>query len=134
MYIGNPKRLVLDDLMTESPLLDILVETASLSDVHFKHAAAIIDKKGYLKGLGYNYQETTTKVSKSGPPYTVHAEVAALRACDRRSLDGAALVVIRKTKGNRITYSKPCLVCQAVTRKYIKKYGLKQIYYSNSEV
>ena len=126
-YIDTPKRLISAGLLPNSPLFQILIRTASLSDVHFKHAAAIIDKKGFLISLGYNHF-VSTKHNKNNP--TVHAEVAALRSADRRSLKGGLLIVVRKNKQNCFLYSRPCRFCESVIKKYVEAYGLKMIAYS----
>ena len=124
LYIGNPRCLIKNGL--SSLLIDILVKTAELSDVYFKHAAAIIDKNGFLKGLGYNH----FSYKRHNSQYTIHAEVAVLRQTDLKYLEGGMLVVIRKNKKNTLAYSKPCPTCQKIIKKYMRKYGLRVLGYS----
>ena len=135
MYVGSPRRLLSEGLSPESPLFDVLIRTASLSDVYFKHAAAVIDKEGFVRGLGYNHIESTSARRRVLPrprkhPYTIHAEVAALRATDRCALEGGILVVIRKTSSNQLAMSKPCPHCESVIKKHMKLYGLRILCYS----
>ena len=136
MFVGQPKHIISKGLR-DSILFQLLLETASLSDIHFKHAAAVVDKQGFLQGLGYNHFEAiiSSKLSKvrSKQPCSTHAEVAALRATNRRCLKGSSLIVIRKTGNNQLAMSKPCKHCEAFIDKHKKKYGLKDVCYSCCE-
>lgn len=56
---------------------------------------------------------------------TVHAEVSAMSKIPKNMLNGADIVVIRNN--GSLKNSKPCLNCL----NKMKKYGIRQVYYSD---
>ena len=66
----------------------------------------------------------------NGKKVSVHAEEHALRRADPRMLNGASLYVVRKMCDGNLTNSKPCKRCESIILSCMKKYGLKNVYYS----
>ena len=60
---------------------------------------------------------------------TLHAEIGAILGVDRRRLTGADVYVVRLSADNKLTYSRPCAMCQQVMRHV----GVKRCYYSISK-
>lgn len=68
-------------------------------------AAVIFDNHGIV-GWGWN--------SMGSDGYGEHAEVAAIRRCNRNRLDGSSIVVVGRRKRNqKFVVAFPCINCQA---------------------
>lgn len=97
-----------------------------------RHAAAIV-YKGRVLTVGTNkekshplcreYQENKSRIY-------LHAEMDAVIRCmnlhGSEILNGSSLFVLRRTKGNRVGFSKPCPACS----KLLEVVGIREIYYS----
>lgn len=78
---------------------------------------AIVLHKNKVVAKGYNKIKTHPKLDH----YTIHAECDALL----KAAKGDTLVVVRILRNGEFACSKPCEKCL----KYIKKFGIKKIYY-----
>jgi hypothetical protein len=99
---------------------------------HLKHIhVALLYRRGKLLALATNFLGSRSK----GCGYdhrTIHAERAVLKKVgDTAKLAGAILIVIRIAKGSReVAPSEPCHACRCHLEKCVRKYGLRNIYYS----
>lgn len=93
------------------------------STMKIKVGCAIADEIGLL-GMGHNeFHEVRAR-----PPYSIHAEIAALIA----SLNNGhpnVVYVYRETRTGIIADSKPCKWCQIT----LKKYGVEYVHYTSRE-
>jgi deoxycytidylate deaminase len=122
---------------TDNLILQIAIEMAKKSDMRTKHGCIIIDYKGSIISKAYNKNLIVS--SKQFDNFTqntkvsYHAEENALRNVDPKKLSGAKLYVIRygfQENNPLLMNSKPCKKCTCIIEKYMKKYGLKTVYYS----
>lgn len=86
---------------------------------------AVIVYKGHPVSVGCNQ----TKTHPNAPYTGLHAEVQAIRASDRDSLNGSSIFVYRRRKDGRIGKARPCEHCM----KELKRVGVRWIYYSIDE-
>lgn len=107
----------------------------SFESVWAKHKSqahiAVIVKRGKVISIASNSIGSRSR----GCGYqerTIHAERAALKKVgDFRQLNGAILIVLRLTKGNKeIGNSEPCHSCKCHLEKCMREYGLRSVYYS----
>ena len=107
---------------------------AEKSDMKCKHGCVILDKKGKKISSACNTsvlgESDIDKRYKNGKRISIHAEENALRCVDIKKLNGARLYVFRKGQGDQILNSKPCERCITIINSFMKKYGLKIVYYS----
>lgn len=117
------------------------------SNCRCKHGCIIV-KNNKIVGRGFN-----KALGEGTGLKTHHAERMAILNCDKKNLNGADLYVIRlnmynfckykiinnqnyimifqKIKlSNIIMISKPCKRCDAMIKKYMNKYKIRNIYYS----
>lgn len=109
------------------------LDVASKSHVKTKHGCIIIDSHGSIVSTGCNRYEGVQNIYKPyrrGERLSCHAEEMALRSADPRRLMGAKLYVVRVSHDHTPMNSKPCNRCTILIEKYMCKYGLKKVYYS----
>lgn len=115
------------------------INEAEKSEMRSRHGCIIVDSNGALISKAYNKYEGipehqlkhTTK--NKAIRYSRHAEELALNNVDRKKINGAKLIVIRLScdkSENLFMNSKPCSRCTIIIDKFIKKFGLKSVYYS----
>lgn len=119
-----------------SKYIELLKKLASNSDIHYKHAAALIknekiysaginkfvkklDVKSYNKKTGENSIETHFK--------TIHAEISVFDKLSKKSSKGLDIIVIRINKNFTLKNSRPCNHCI----DKLKKIGIRKVFYSN---
>jgi len=119
-------------------LLNFAANIAQRSDMRTKHGCIIIDNKGNIISTAYNKtlnlsSEKLKKFDKNNK-VSRHAEENALFKVDKRKLFGAKLYVVRTVSLNEneniLLNSKPCEKCKNIIEKYMKKFGLKKVYYT----
>lgn len=108
------------------------------SNMQSCHACIIIDKKGKLISEAHNQSLPISKKKEytNGTKISYHAEENALNNVDHTKLNGAKLYVVRcKIENNNHIFmnSKPCDRCTIIIEKYMKKSGLKVVYYSTDD-
>lgn len=91
------------------------------------HHAAIIIKGGRTLGVGVNrmtnHPDHVPDVKRQA---SIHAEVAAVRACGNSDLRGATIYVARVNRRGEQAMSKPCQNCQ----DFLVERGIKKIFYT----
>lgn len=104
--------------------IEILIDEAKKSPVNNKHSACCIVKNElYRESKAHNkYYDTKTNIKIS-----VHAEIMSLNKIKVKK--GIDIIVIRLTKSNKLTYSRPCSQCIET----LKNNGFRKVYYSNFE-
>jgi len=114
------------------PIIQECIKQAIKSPLRCQHGAIVVDVKGKIIGRGFNkYRGLNFNGTDNGHRKSIHAEEDALNSCKKEELNGAELYVIRANFFmNEITNSKPCHNCQKIIKFYIKKFGLKCVYYS----
>ena len=113
-------------------VIDYLIQNVvHKSNMRCKHAAALVDNKGNIISTGYNYMIITNQFSNrlNKKIYSIHAERDCLSKCNKKKINGCDLVVIRYGC-DRFLLSQPCKDCERLINIYIKKYKLKNVYYS----
>lgn len=112
------------------------IEIAKKSDMRVKHGCIIIDNKGTIISKACNKMlNFDTEKIKNRDQYlkvSYHAEENALKQVNPKKLFGAKLYVVRygNSDSNFFMNSKPCNRCTIIIDKYMKKYGLKNVFYS----
>lgn len=109
------------------------LDVAEKSHVRMKHGCVIIDSHGSLVSQGCNRYEGIANIYKPymlGRRCSVHAEEMALRNADPKRLMGASMYIVRISQ-NETMNSKPCARCKILIEKFMRKYGLKNAYYSS---
>jgi deoxycytidylate deaminase len=115
-------------------------QVSKKSNMHYKHGC-IITKNGKILSTGFNrcvgfnwsHNKEEKEKGKRKGKYSIHAEEDALQNIDPTKLMGASMYVIRwgySSKEPILLNSEPCHKCQKKIRRSIKKYGLKNVYYS----
>lgn len=94
------------------------------------HVAIIIGRGGNI--LAESCNRVGSRSSGAGySKSTIHAERAALKELgDMSKLRDATLVVVRVDKYGELKNSFPCHACQQHLLAAMKKYGLRNVYYS----
>ena len=97
----------------------------------FAHISVIVNR-GKILAIGTN-QSGSRSQGCGYSRFTLHAEISALKNLgDYEKLRGASLYVWRFNKScDAIMNSKPCHECTCVLEKCMKKYGLKNVYYTS---
>ncbi len=98
-----------------------LKEAISSNYKQFKHGA-IIERGGKIISRGINALKSP---DRNEIPFSIHAEVAAIKRAGHIDLSGATLYSARCT-ATRIAMAKPCEKCMLV----IRTTGIKEIVYS----
>jgi len=100
-------------------------------DLLFYRGKKVISKgwNYYIPNINSN---NASSMYNSGKKISIHAEEDALRKADPRKLKGASLYVVRRSCTGDLINSKPCERCSSIINSYMKKYGLKAVYYSYS--
>ena len=82
--------------------LQIASAVAHRSDMYHRHGAVVVDRKGRVLGMGFNY-----RVKNRGNRWSVHAEEAAIQDCRRKgfSLQHTTMYVIRIRTWKRGTHA-----------------------------
>ena len=115
------------------------IKEAEKSEMRSRHSCIIVDSSGSLISKAYNKYEGMAEHQLNQPKknkgihYSRHAEELALNNVDRKKINGAKLIVIRLAcdkSDNLFMNSKPCSRCTIIIEKFIKKFGLKSVYYS----
>jgi deoxycytidylate deaminase len=100
-------------------IIEILKETAEKSTMYHRHACALLSGGKILSKC----VNTQNKLSK-------HAEMNVIDDCVSRGISTKSfLIVLRISRTGTVHDSKPCSECL----KYMKKYGVKRICYSNND-
>ncbi len=89
-----------------------------------------IFKKNHLVSLANNTKKTHPFALKNGYPYPakgLHAECLAIIRGKLEDYSGHDLIVLRINNLNRISYSRPCLICGHL----VKRLNFKSVYFSN---
>ena len=116
-----------------NPLYEAWLESKK-SLMKNKHGCVIVNN-GEIIARGCNkYRYGNTKLYKDSitrKGCTIHAEIDAIMKCDKQSLRGAVLYVVRFDRKNEgLMYSAPCHNCEKVLSKLIEKNGLRKVYFS----
>lgn len=114
-------------------IIENAVRMAEKSKVHVQHGCVIVDSKGYIiaeSNNKYAYLHNIYKPWNRSHRLSCHAEESALKIVDRKKLYGAKLYVVRLSYSGELVNSKPCSRCTTIIEKYMNKYGLKTVYYS----
>ena len=117
----------------ERNILQDAKETAEKSNMRVQHGCVIVDAKGNIISRAYNKYQDLHKINypwTKGQQLSCHAEENALKQVDRKKLDGAKLYVVRISYCGEFMNSKPCERCTVIIQKFMNKYGLKNVYYS----
>lgn len=103
------------------------MNVASVSTCKQQHGA-IITKGGRVIAVGINRMRNDPSMPVTDPKtqFSVHAEVAAIKACGNTDLRGATIYVARVNKCGDPMMSKPCERCQAA----LVKAGIRKVYYT----
>lgn len=102
------------------------MKLAEFSSCKQQHGALII-KGGSVLSVGINVNKNNpTFVGEATKNWSVHAEVAAIRALKDENLKNAIIYIARINKHGKPMMSKPCEKCAAV----IKKAGISKIVYT----
>ena len=122
MNLNNKQEYIIDYLKN-----NIIIK----SNMRCKHAAALVDTKGNILSTGYNYNIITNQYSnrQNKKIYSIHAERDCLSKCNKKKIKDADLYVIRYGC-DKFLISQPCKDCKRLIEIYIKKYKLKNVYYS----
>lgn len=99
---------------------------AAISSSKFRHGAIIV-KSGRVLAVGVNRDTNHPDIVTD--PLTgasLHAEVAALKACKKSDLRGATIYVARVGKMGQQAMSKPCVNCQ----KALIEAGIDRVYFT----
>lgn len=105
------------DSVKFNKIVQTLIETAESSKMYHRHACALMCG-GKILFKNVNTQDRFSK----------HAEMNVIDACLEKGIPpNAFLIVLGITRSGRIHESKPCSECL----KYIKKYRVKRVCYSN---
>ena len=116
--------------MRRSDFLSLADEYASVAALFIPnlHVASLY-KRGILLARATNRVGSRSR----GVGYsdrTIHAERNVLRSVDLSMLRGATLVVVRVGRYGELLASPPCRECRAHIEKTMRKYGLRNVYYS----
>lgn len=105
-------------------IVKIAKKESEKSKAKFKHGAVIFKSSKRIISKGFNIMKTDPFYG-SGNYNQLHAEGAAIKDAVKRGicLHGASIYVYRRYG----MYSKPCPCCS----KLIKKYGIKEVMYSD---
>jgi len=110
------------------------IEQAKKSKFHYQMGAVLFRKHIVLStGMNHAYTPVPWRTRKHVKakflkhPTSIHAEVDALIR-NHRNLSGASLFVCRVGKSGRLLMARPCAHCKA----YLLHYGIKDIYYTDS--
>ncbi len=113
--------------------IEIASKEAIKSPLRCKHGCVIVKygkiiAKGFNNYRGYNKYGTCLYNQRR----TIHAENAAINNCgDRNKLQNADLYIIRYDPiSNEICFSAPCHNCIQLIISCMKKYRLRNVYYS----
>lgn len=102
------------------------MKVADFSTCTQRHGAMIV-RGGAVMAIGVNKNKNNpTFVGEATKNWSVHAEVAAIRACKGADLSNATIYVARINKKNAPLMSKPCANCE----KAIKDAGIKKVVYT----
>ena len=106
--------------------LDQAVRIAENSECQKRHGA-ILTSGGRVLGIGVNTNRNDPAIIGDAQlAYSVHAEVAALRAWGGTNLKNATIYVARIGRNGDPMMSKPCVKCQEA----LKAAGVKKVVYT----
>lgn len=114
---------------SQSKFLERAAKIALKSNMYRQHGAVIVvGDQIVAEGYNHDYIRLCHK-------YSIHAEVDAINKARKSRIDltEADLYVVRigrKSMDYPLRYSKPCESCA----EYIKKVGLRRVYYSMDEI
>ena len=121
---------------TEKRYMNIAANIALKSNLRSKHGCIIVDKKGNIISQAFNSAvvfQTNIKYVKSNV-MSFHAEESALKNVDKTKLNGSSLYVVRNIGDGCFSCSKPCQKCENLIHSCMKKFKLKYVFYSVSDV
>lgn len=113
-------------LKRHTDMLGKATDLAKLSSSKFRHGAIIV-KSGRVLAVGINRDTNHPDIVTD--PLTgssIHAEVAALKACKKSDLKGATIYIARVGKMGQQAMSKPCINCQ----KALIEAGIDRVYFT----
>ena len=105
----------------EKTIENELYSLASKSDLTKKYAAIIIDNRGKIQGIGYNYLVNFTKKSTffyEAYKYIIHAEKNAIMSVKNKSILSKSKIIIVKIINDKNCYTGPCKMCHKLLNKY----------------
>lgn len=113
-------------------ILNKAIQSAQKSRMYPYKVGCVIFKGKRILACGHNQKRTYTPrplIRYKKFPDSLHAELhAIMQVHDKTLLNGASILVVRVTMGERISLAKPCVHCM----KSILHFGIKEIYYSTS--
>ena len=112
-------------------LLEQLKKIAMISEISFRHAAALI-KGSTIYSSGHNkyIKEIEIKGVKNKLYKTIHAEVDVISNFPyKKSIKGMDIIVIRINKGLSLRNSRPCSDCICK----LEKVGIRKVFYSDEK-
>ena len=136
-------------MLKHMSFLEVASAVAHRSDMYHRHGAVVVDRRGRVLGVGFNY-----RVKNQGNRWSVHAEEAAIQDCRRKgfSLQHATMYVIRirtwkreltlqkNSKGvpppaksfgeTQLRNSRPCRNCQ----RFIEKNRLNKVFFTATDL
>jgi len=99
-------------------------------DTRFHVAALVV--RGKVIGFATNQVASRSNgASTRGSQCHIHAEKKLLTKVPRHLLKGASIYVMRvDTKAQEFRYSQPCPECTILLTKSIKRYGIRNVYFT----
>jgi len=108
---------------TEQAWLARAVKLAMQSEEKAKHGCLIV-RGGSVQGFGVNVSRNIPGIVKEIDALGVHAEIRALRDCNRT--DGAVAYIARVNKRGQQRHSRPCPACINA----LQEAGIKRVIYT----
>lgn len=108
---------------TEKSWLARAVRLAKLSEEKSKHGCLIV-RGGSVQGFGINVSRNIPGIIQEVDALGIHAEVRALKGCNRT--DGAVAYIARVNKNGQERQSRPCPDCINA----LKEAGIKRVIYT----
>jgi deoxycytidylate deaminase len=113
-----------NETIINNDIINLLIKASNLSDMHNKHAAALMINKEILTNninyIGFNRRINEYK--------SIHAEIdlLSLIPLNKIKIKNMDLIVIR-SKNNELRNSRPCNNCI----DKMNKIGIRKVFYSN---
>jgi len=118
---------------SESFYFSLASFVAHKSDCRTKHGAVVVHR-GRVVSTGYNHEHGFDRHASTylNNHISCHAECDALRNCpNKQFLRGADLYIVRiNLNSDGLLNSEPCRNCKMVIENYMRRFGLRNVYYS----
>lgn len=112
-------------------LLDQFMETISPHGGSQLHVAILVKRNKILAAATNKISSRSAGASSRGSQTYIHAEKNAVRSLgDMSRMRGADMYVMRIGKCS-FMYSQPCPECTTLLLKCMKKYGLRNVYFTS---